>query len=52
MDLSHPITHPYTPQTNGKADRFVRTLLTEWAKVIMYQTSEERNRWLPGYLGN
>jgi transposase InsO family protein len=44
-------TKPYTPQTNGKAERFIKTLLAEWAYVIAYQTSEERNRWLPRYLG-
>ena len=44
-------TKPYTPQTNGKAERFIKTLLTEWAYVISYQTSEELNCWLPRYLG-
>jgi transposase InsO family protein len=44
-------TKPYTPQTNGKAERFIKTLLAEWAYVIAYQTSDERNRWLPRYLG-
>ena len=44
-------TKPYTPQTNGKAERFIKTLLAEWAYVIAYQTSEERNHWLPRYLG-
>ncbi len=44
-------TKPYSPQTNGKAECFIKTLLAEWAYVIAYQTSEERNRWLPRYLG-
>jgi transposase InsO family protein len=44
-------TKPYTPQTNGKAERFIKTLLAEWAYVIAYQTSDERNNWLPRYLG-
>ena len=44
-------TKAYTPQTNGKAERFIKTLLGEWAYVIGYQTSEERNRSLPRYLG-
>jgi transposase InsO family protein len=51
LDLKPIRTKPYTPQTNGKAERFIKTLLTEWAYVIAYQTSEERNRWLPRYLG-
>ena len=36
---------------NGKTERFIKTILAEWADVIAYQTSEERNRWLPCYLG-
>lgn len=51
LDLRPIRTKPYTPQTNGKAERFIKTLLAEWAYVIAYQTSEERNRWLPRYLG-
>jgi transposase InsO family protein len=50
LDLKPIRTKPYTPQTNGKAERFIKTLLAEWAYVIAYQTSEERNRWLPRYL--
>ena len=44
-------TKPYSPQTNGKAERFIKTLLAEWAYVIACQTSEECSRWLPRYLG-
>ena len=44
-------TRHYTPQTNGTADRFIKTLLAEWAYVIAYQTSEERNHWLSRYTG-
>jgi len=51
LDLKPIRTKPYTPQTNGKAERFIKTLLAEWAYVIAYQTSEERKRWLPRYLG-
>jgi len=51
LDLKPIRTKPYTPQTNGKAERFIKTLLAEWAYVIAYRTSEERNRWLPRYLG-
>jgi transposase InsO family protein len=51
LDLRPLRTKPYTPQTNGKAERFIKTILAEWAYVIAYQTSEERNSWLPRYLG-
>jgi len=51
LDLKPIRTKPYTPQTNGKAERFIKTILSEWAYVIAYQTSDERNRWLPRYLG-
>ncbi|MFM8525897.1 MAG: integrase core domain-containing protein, partial [Cyanobacteriota bacterium] len=44
-------TRPYTPRTNGKAERFIKTLLGEWAYAMPFQTSEERNHWLPRYLG-
>ncbi|WP_369699352.1 integrase core domain-containing protein [Cyanobium sp. PCC 7001] len=44
-------TKPYTPTTNGKAERFIRTLLKEWAYGIAFQTSEERNQWLSRYVG-
>jgi len=43
-------TRPYTPRTNGKAERFIKTLLAEWAYSMAFQTSQERNRWLPRYL--
>ena len=51
LDLKPIGTKPYIPQTNGKAKRFIKTLLAEWAYVILYQTSAERNHWLPRYLG-
>ena len=43
-------TRPNSPQTNGKAERFIKTLLAEWAYSMAFQTSTERNRWLPRYL--
>jgi transposase InsO family protein len=50
LDL-HPIrTKPYTPRTNGKAERFIQTLCREWAYGMPFQTSDERNCWLPRYL--
>jgi transposase InsO family protein len=52
MALKPIRTKPYTPQTNGgKAERFIKTLLSEWAYAMPFQTSDERNRWLPSYLG-
>jgi hypothetical protein len=51
LDLKPIRTRPYTPRTNGKAERFIKTLLAEWAYAMAFQTSDERNRWLPRYLG-
>ena len=50
MNLKPIRTRPYTPRTNGKAERFITTLLGEWAYAMSLQTSEEQNRWLPVYL--
>lgn len=41
---------PYRPQTNGKAERFIQTLLIEWAYVRVYGSSAERRSALPAYL--
>ena len=46
--LSH--TRPYRPQTNGKAERFIRTLLSGWAYGAIYGSSAERTRALAGWL--
>jgi hypothetical protein len=43
LDLKPICTRPYTPITNGKAERFIKTLLGEWAYAMPFQTSEERN---------
>ena len=43
-------TRPYTPRTNGKAERFIKTLLEEWAYVMPYGSSAARNDLLPVYL--
>ena len=43
-------TRPYRPQTNGKAERFIQTLLREWAYARIYATSNERLAVLPTYL--
>lgn len=48
--LRHRFTRPYTPRTNGKAERFIQTLLREWAYVRAYPTSHERMVQLQRYL--
>lgn len=48
--LRHQRTRPYRPQTNGKAERFIRTLLHEWAYGQAYRTSALRTAALPKYL--
>jgi transposase InsO family protein len=48
--LRHYRTRPYRPQTNGKAERFIRTLLTEWAYAQAYRHSTFRTAALPRYL--
>ena len=50
LNVRHKRTRPYTPRTNGKAERFIQTLLREWAYRFSYETSEERKRWLTPYL--
>ena len=43
-------TRPYTPRTNGKAERFIQTLLREWAYAAAYANSAQRTRALTGFL--
>jgi transposase InsO family protein len=40
--LKHRFTRPYTPRTNGKAERFIQTALREWAYAQPYQNSDQR----------
>lgn len=47
----HLRTRPYTPRTNGKAERFIRTMLAEWAYAQAYRSSAARALALPHYLG-
>lgn len=49
--VRHLRTRPYTPRTNGKAERFIRTLLAEWAYAQAYRTSLARTLALHRYLG-
>jgi transposase InsO family protein len=50
MGLRHLRTRPYRPRTNGKAERFIRTLLAGWAYGAIYGSSQERNTALDGWL--
>jgi transposase InsO family protein len=50
LALKHIFTKPYTPKTNGKAERFIQTSLREWAYARAYNTSDERTAELPRWL--
>jgi transposase InsO family protein len=50
LALKHLRTRPYRPRTNGKAERFIRTLLGGWAYGAIYGTSRERAAALDGWL--
>jgi transposase InsO family protein len=53
QNIKHRFTRPYTPRTNGKAERFIKTTLGEWAYARSYQNSAEREQnldpWLHDY---
>ncbi len=53
LGIRHIRTRPYTPKTNGKAERFIQTMLREWAYAIPFKSSDTRAadlaRWLSWY---
>ena len=50
IGVRHVRTRPHRPQTNGKVERMIQTLLREWAYRFTYHSSEQRKRWLAPYL--
>jgi transposase InsO family protein len=50
LGIKHLRTRPYRPRTNGKAERFIRTMLSGWAYGAIYHTSDQRRRALAGWL--
>jgi transposase InsO family protein len=50
LGVRHLRTRPYRPQTNGKAERFIRTMLGGWAYGAIYRNSAERTAALDGWL--
>ena len=52
LGLKQRFTRPYTPRTNGKAERFIQTSLREWAYAHAYSHSTDRSSRLPSFLHN
>jgi transposase InsO family protein len=50
LGIKHIMTTPYTPQTNGKAGRFVQSALREWAYAAAFEHSDQRRSALPIWL--
>jgi len=50
LKIRHIRTKPYTPKTNGKAERFIQTALREWAYARAYQTSDQRGAEMPRWI--
>jgi transposase InsO family protein len=49
LGLKHRRTRPYTPRTNGKAERFIQTAIREWAYARTFQNSDDRTASLPAW---
>jgi transposase InsO family protein len=49
LNLKHRRTRPYTPRTNGKAERFIKTAINEWAYASTFQNSADRTASLPAW---
>jgi hypothetical protein len=52
LGVRHLRTRPYRPRTNGKAERFIQTLLREWAYGRIYGSSAERTAALPAWMSH
>ena len=50
LGIRHLRTKPYTPKTNGKAERFIQTCLREWAYAAAYQSSAQRTQALDTWI--
>ena len=50
LGIKHLRSRPYRPQTNGKAERFIGTMINGWAYAAIYRNSRERTAALPGWL--
>jgi transposase InsO family protein len=50
LGIKHIMTKPYTPQTNGKAERFIQSALREWAYATAFEHSDQRCAALPAWL--
>jgi transposase InsO family protein len=50
LEARHVRTRPYTPRTNGKAERFIQTSIKEWAYKQAYESSDERQGFLAPWI--